>query len=184
MVLHTLLMRIFRYLYEISDYTSSSKVVGIALNACEDDDTLLYAHLQNTAGACYMEENDLPRSREHMENVLEIRQRLLKASDPEVAISFANLGNVESAEGNYDKALDLFQRAARIYTELGDSQVLFLALSWIQIGRVYFLQGLLDDAYKEFMRSENLLLRTGGPNKHYLAQYVFRLLDGSIVCWC
>jgi tetratricopeptide (TPR) repeat protein len=169
-------MLIYRYLYEISDYEGALRVVSIASVACDDEDSLFYAHLQNTAGACYMEENDLKRSRDAMNVVRDIRERELSSSHPEVAIILGNLGNVESAEGNYEEALELFQKAADIHSRLGDSQVLFLALSWMQMGRVYFLQEKPEDAHKMFQKSENLLQRTGSPNKHYLAQYVSQLL--------
>ncbi len=79
-----------------------------------------------------------------------------------------NLGNVESAEGNYALALDYLEKTAEIRTKLGSDATVYLALTYMGIGRVYALQNKDADAYQMFQKSESLLNRKGGQNKLFL----------------
>jgi hypothetical protein len=88
-----------RYLFEIADYGECLNIVEIGISTCDDEPSWIHAHLLNTRASAYYELNKLKPSREAIEAAIEIREQLLSEYDPEVAISFANLGNVEAAEG-------------------------------------------------------------------------------------
>lgn len=143
--------------------------MGVAKAAIYDKDSTLYAHVMNSEGAAYYDMNHLAPSRTAHEITLEIRQKLLPAGHAEIANALGNLGNVESAEGNYTTALDYLERAAEIRTKLGGEGSVYLALTYMQIGRVYALQNKDADAYQMIQKSESILNRRGGRNRLFIA---------------
>jgi tetratricopeptide (TPR) repeat protein len=60
---------------------------------------------------------------------------------PEVAISYANLGNAEDAKRNFAEALDWLQKAADIREQMPDTAATMLGLNYLQTGCVYFSNG-------------------------------------------
>jgi tetratricopeptide (TPR) repeat protein len=159
-----------RFLYEVADFDESLRIADIGASACEDKESLQYAHFCNTRGACYYDLNELKPCREGFETALAIREEKLPKDHKEFAISLANCGNLESAESQFDEALDLFQRAATIRERLGDESAVRLAVNYLCIGRVYHLTSKPDDALMMFQRAESLYIRIDPRNKHYLAQ--------------
>jgi tetratricopeptide (TPR) repeat protein len=105
-------------------------------------------------GCVYFEKNELAFCREVFEIAIEIRERLLPPNHKEVATILSNLGNVESSEGQYEEAFKLFQRARIIREELGDDGELVLGLSFLQIGRVHYLNKNYNEAQIWFEKSE------------------------------
>jgi tetratricopeptide (TPR) repeat protein len=97
---------------------------------------------------------------------------ILDENDALVASSLANLGNVETADENYEEARTLYQQAARIREEIGDSAATMLALTYLQIGRVDTLERKYQDGLKMLQRSESLFNRQTGSRLHYLAESV------------
>lgn len=85
----------------------------------------------------------------------------------------ANLGNVESAQGNLEEALELLTQAARIRENIGDDAAVMLALNYLQIGRVYFLKGEYTRAYIEYQRCEGVFLKKAGRNGWFLADLYY-----------
>jgi tetratricopeptide (TPR) repeat protein len=87
-----------------------------------------------------------------------------------VAAILHNMGNLESAAGNYLEATELFNRAVKIRDVQGETAANQLALLYLCIGRNYFWQRKYDDAMKSYAKAENLFVRTLGADKHYMAQ--------------
>lgn len=158
-----------RYLFEIADYDECLNIIQIGCTASEDHSSTTYAHLLNTRASTYYELNRLGPSRQAIEAALAIRQQVLPENDPEVAISLANLGNVEAAEGNLDDALLLFQEAAAIRESIGDSAATMLGLNYLQLGRVFFQKGDHQHAYDLYQRSEGIFNKRVGRNRSYTA---------------
>lgn len=113
--------------------------------------------------------NRLAPSREAIEAAIEIRKQVLQANDPEIAISLANLGNVEAAEGHLDEAQVLFEEAAAIRERAGDSAATMLGLNYLQLGRVYFQKGAHTHAYNLYQRAEGIFNKRVGRNRSFTA---------------
>jgi tetratricopeptide (TPR) repeat protein len=138
-----------------------------ACSASESKETLLYSHLINTIGAAYFESNNLKKCRIHFENARDLRERLLPENDLQVAVSLANLGNVETAEGLYDEAQILLEEAARI-REL-QKEPLMLGLSFLQLGRVWFLRNEFDHARQMYSKADACFAKRGAEDPLYMA---------------
>jgi tetratricopeptide (TPR) repeat protein len=142
-------------------------MMEITCSASDSKETLLYSHLINTIGSAYYETNQLKKCRSNMEAALDLRQRLLPENDLQVAISLANLGNVETAEGNYDEALLVLGEAARI-REL-HKEPLMLGLTFLQIGRVWFLRNEFDHARQMYSQADACFAKRGADDPLYIA---------------
>lgn len=161
------------YLYEVADYDECLNMINYAAAACENQESVEYAHLMNTKGSTYYELNKLKQSREAHEIAGQLRKTLLGENHAEYAISMSNLGNVESAQGRYEEALELLREAASIREAIGDDAAVLLALNYLQIGRVHFLQKNLDEAYKEYQKCDAILMKKSGRNTWFLADLYY-----------
>jgi tetratricopeptide (TPR) repeat protein len=132
---------------------------------------LVYAHLLNTQGSAYYELNRLKPCREAHEAAIAIREQLLPEYDPEVAISFGNLGNVEAAEGNVDEALMWFEKAAKIREHAGDKAAIMLGLNYLQIGRAHFQKSkeYHSVAYEFYQKAEGIFNKKYAQSRIYIA---------------
>lgn len=147
-------------------------MVKTAQSVCSDPETLTVARLHNIAASVYFDLNQLDRCREGWETAKTIRMGILDKNDALVASSLANLGNVETADENYEVARTLYQQAARIREKIGDSAATMLALTYLQIGRVDILEEKYQDGLNMLQRSESLFNRQTGSRLHYLAESV------------
>jgi tetratricopeptide (TPR) repeat protein len=161
------------YLYEIADYDECLNLVNYATAACENQESVEFAHLMNTKGSAYYEFNKLKPAREAFEIAEQLRKTLLGKHHAEYAISRSNLGNVESAKGRYEEALELLREAASIREAIGDDAAVLLAVNYLQIGRVHFLQQDYEAAYKEYQKCEGILMKKAGRNPWFLADLYY-----------
>lgn len=164
-----------RYLYEVSDYDLSLRVIKTAFTACQDNRSSQYGSLCSTAGSCYYELNKLRASGEEYQKALEIRENEGNEDDTMLSDILHNLGNLESARGHYDEALEFFHRSREIRIRQGDLAASQLALSNLCIGRLHTLWGNNEEATKWLSQAELLFVRTLNTSKHYIAQYVSKV---------
>jgi tetratricopeptide (TPR) repeat protein/Cdc6-like AAA superfamily ATPase len=157
------------YLFEIADYEECLNIINTARSACDDQQSLDYAHLLNTESTTYFEQNRLRQSREAAEVARAIRGEKLSPDSADYAIVLANLGNIETAQGNYSEALKLLEEAAGIRYQIGDDAAVMLALNYLQIGRVFFLQGEYTRAYNSYQQCEGVFMKKAGRNSWFLA---------------
>ncbi|MEM2972395.1 MAG: tetratricopeptide repeat protein, partial [Candidatus Bathyarchaeia archaeon] len=87
-----------------------------------------------------------------------IHERLLNSLDPNSPkdkrfysqIAF-NLASLKLAQGNYDKAMELYQKSLKIKEELGDKSGIAKTLH--QLANIHYLQGNLDKAMELYQKS-------------------------------
>ena len=161
---------------EVGDYTETLKILDVAKDACEDKKSLLYAHYLNTAGTVYIEQNKMSQCREAYEQALDIRQQESfrqqgsSAGDEELANTINNTGNLESGDGKYDDALNLFDQAEKIRLNLGEESTLSLALTYLGKGRAFYLKENFEEAFKFYTTAETVVIRTAGKNNVTMAK--------------
>ncbi|KAI0805273.1 P-loop containing nucleoside triphosphate hydrolase protein [Xylaria sp. FL0064] len=122
---------------------------------------------------CSFELNDLQRCRQTWEEALAIRQFWAKknvlGAEEELANQLNNFGNLESAEGMYESALDLFEQARKIRVKLGADAVVPLAVTYMTTGRAYFLKGIYPEAMDNYEKAEEIFMKIFGPKGHFMA---------------
>ena len=165
------------FLFEVGDYTEIFKILEIAKRVCEDKTSINYAHLQNIEGVCYFEFNNLRDCRAAYESAFRIRSLHLPEDDEELTDSTHNLGNLEHAEGNYQKALEHFDKARTNRTNLGDEAQVPLSLTVMGVGRTYESMKRYAEAAAEFEEAEGLILGAMGQSSPFMAKYVIRLFS-------
>lgn len=129
---------------------------------CPDpDNSLHYAHLCNTAGVLHFEWNDLSKSAEMHRLALKIRARVMKEANVFVGYSHFNIGQVHSALGHLDEALEELETTKKIFEAIGllddkKDRGLFMMV----YGRVFFLRGDLKEAREVWEDSLRSLVET------------------------
>ncbi|KAL8711218.1 MAG: hypothetical protein Q9220_004363 [cf. Caloplaca sp. 1 TL-2023] len=144
------------YLFEVGEHRESKLLLKIAFSVCEDENTLLYAHLRNTAGVVDFELNHLPLCRQSLEKALEVRRKLLEPDHEELANTINNMGNLISAEGNPKEAMEYFKEAKEIRQRLGEDSAISLAITYQCNGRALVLQRRFDEAMEQYEKAESL----------------------------
>ncbi|KAK5627030.1 hypothetical protein RRF57_002745 [Xylaria bambusicola] len=108
------------------------------------------------------------------EKALTIRETWARKGVPgaeeELANQLNNFGNLESGEGKYDSALKFFNRAKEIRLKLGKEAIVPLGVSYMTIGRAYFLKGMYTEALKNYGNAEKIFLDQFGPKGHFMAR--------------
>ncbi|KAK2795921.1 hypothetical protein FQN51_009579 [Onygenales sp. PD_10] len=100
------------YLYERSDFDEALQLLEIAYKTCPDpENSLIYAHLCNSAGVIYYDQNDLKRCKASFEQCLRIREKKLPADDPELATIHSNIGSLMASLGEYDSSLSYLNKS-------------------------------------------------------------------------
>lgn len=166
-----------RYLYEMEEYHSAIRTVEIALTACPDKKSEVYAHLLNTIGACHFDLCDLTRCRKVWEQALDIREAWAKqklfGAEEELANALNNYGNLQSAEGQYDSALRYFERAKIIRRRLGNEIIIPLGITYMTTGRALFLMEKYDEALVEYKEAAKIFIDKdkAGEEGHLMAQF-------------
>ena len=153
-------------------------LVSIAMSTCSDRDSILYAHLANTAGSIHFELNDLKKARPYYEAVLDIRRR--RDTQEEYSNTLSNMANLLSAEGCADEALSAFAEAEGIRSKLGDDGIIGLALTFLGIGRAHNLKGDQTSAEAKVKIAKDIILRKFGAYGHFMPEYRSPVLMGKI----
>jgi len=81
------------------------------------------------------------------------------------------MGNLYSAEGRLADALRCFDASELIRQRLGDEGIIGLALTRMGIGRAQALKGDYTAAEQRFTSAKEVILRTFGPDGHFMAEY-------------
>ncbi|KAI1274074.1 hypothetical protein F5Y07DRAFT_374427 [Xylaria sp. FL0933] len=111
------------FLWEIGDYRECKRYIGVA-KACSDPRKVpqylaMHARYCSTVASIYMEQNNLKKCRENLEQVQSIYQTILPANDPYWCHCYGNMGGLLHAEGRYEEALEYFALATDVCIENG-----------------------------------------------------------------
>ena len=137
-----------------------------------DKESALYAHLRNSAAVVYFEQNNLAPCRKANENSLRIRKAVLAPDDLDLVNSYHNLGNLASAQGRYEEALELLAKTETVRVAAGQEAVISLGLTHMMIGRVFSLQGKYSEALDRYDMAAEIFKLSLGPASQLMAEYV------------
>ncbi|KAK8037632.1 TPR-like protein [Apiospora marii] len=150
------------YLFELGAWGETLDLINIVTNVCKDNDELSHAHLLNSAGMCYFYLNDLVQCRKALTESQRIREANLDPSDEELANTFLNLGNLESAEGKYDEAIADFDKSVGIRKGIAGAEVM-LGVCHLTKARALINKKDYDAASGELDASMEVFIQSLGP---------------------
>lgn len=170
---------ILRYLFEISSYKQSTEFAITAIQACGSDETLLLAHLSQTAGYAERERGHPKEAEDYLDRAKSIRERLLPPNHPEIANIYSSLAGVYVSSGKYDEGLQLFKEAVKIdltfpYAE--HKSIIFRR--YLNMATAERLKGNPEAALEYVELATPYILDSFGAETHFDITYV-RLLS-----WC
>ncbi|KAM0186994.1 hypothetical protein ACHAPI_011422 [Fusarium lateritium] len=99
------------YLYERGRPFNALELLQKAKAMFPVKDTLIFAHLCNTAHVIYFEINDLDSADRELQKAFEIQANLLAENDTERANTHGNLGALKATQGKYEEAIEHFSIA-------------------------------------------------------------------------
>ncbi|KAI0441000.1 hypothetical protein F4803DRAFT_524980 [Xylaria telfairii] len=102
------------YLIESGNARDAHSVLEIAIDANGSKLDMDESHLLNALGMAYFDLNQLAKCHMTLNKSHRIRESLLDPNDLYLAASFQNLGNIESAEGNFETAIHHFEKTLSI----------------------------------------------------------------------
>ena len=143
-----------------------------AYQTVTDKESALFAHLCNSAAVVYFEQNNLTPCQKANENSLRIRKAVLAPDDLDLVNSYHNLGNLASAQGRYEEALELLAKTETVRVAAGQEAVISLGLSHMMVGRVFSLQGKYSAALDRYDMAAEIFKLSLGPASQLMAEYV------------
>ena len=161
-----------RYLYECGRLDDALELLDTAYQTVPDKQSALYAHLCNSAAVVYFEQNNLTPCRRANENSIRIRKAVLAPDDLDLVNSYHNLGNLASAQGRYEEALELIAQTEKVRVAAGQEAVISLGLTHMMTGRVFSLQGKYPEALDRYDMAGDIFKLSLGPASQLMAEYV------------
>ena len=160
----------FRRLFEFGRLDDAQELLETAYETVPDKESALYAHLLNSAAVIYFERNELKLCQNCNDESLRIREKVLAPDDLDLMTSYYNLGNLASAQGRYDKALEYFAKTEPIHIEAGEEAVVSLGMVHMMTGRVHFLRKDYAAASERYDMAEEIFKINPGPSSQLMAQ--------------
>ena len=101
---------------------------------------------------------------------LEIRQRLLPRTDPQVATSLSNLASIYSAKGNYGPAKQTLEQLLQVQEDRSGPDDIGLARTLDRLGLLYLRDNDLGKAEEVYKRAIALKEKAFGPDNPQVGQ--------------
>ncbi|CAF1465486.1 unnamed protein product, partial [Didymodactylos carnosus] len=154
-------------------FDNEHQVSIIALTLCSDDDNdyrELYQHMKQDARGnketSLISLGRLLRQQGKYEHSKKYYKRLLSElpeNDPNIPICYYNLGNAASDQGNFDSALDYYNRTLDIYRKILPSDLNDLADCYNCIGEVHREKGENQLSLQNYELALNIFNKTNDP---------------------
>ncbi|ETS76502.1 hypothetical protein PFICI_11889 [Pestalotiopsis fici W106-1] len=157
------------YVSDLGDWDDTLQLTHGAAEACKevDEGGLTRAHLLNTESQIHFSMNKLDKCREALEESQRIREKRLGLVHEELANTYMNLGNLEAAEGNYDKSLDFYERSIHIREQIPNPGAqLMVGLCHLNLARALLWKGDFESSGAELDKSQSIMEEHGGENYH------------------
>jgi hypothetical protein len=103
---------------ESGAWSEEVELMDVAMDLCEEKDSLIYANLANSLGCSEYERGNVETSRQHIEHSLDIRLKILDKDHVEVGNSYNNYGNLilqELKPGACEEAIKYYYLTQEIF---------------------------------------------------------------------
>jgi tetratricopeptide (TPR) repeat protein len=160
------------YLMEIGSWDEFFTLTNIALDFCEDKESLLYADLCNTVGQVECERGRAHAARPYLVKSRSIREKKLPKDSEELSDLYNNYANMVNVEWKDDAALDealkLYERALTIdETKPLAERSKVLHTRHLNFGTLYTCQGRYTEALEQLKLGHKYCLETFGAGTHW-----------------
>lgn len=129
------------------------------------------AIVRNVMGIVFRNFGELDKSRQQFETALTIRERVLPASDPDLADSLHNLAVTMSMQGDLEAAIPLLIRALEAQKNALGPDDPKVARSTYNLGKALIRAKRWDDAHRTILESLEVHSRTGAGGAEVLAMH-------------
>ena len=168
-----------RYLIETGSWVQCLEMIQAGLDACEDKESLWYAHLCASAACVHAERAHTTLARPFFKESIRVRQKLFAPDHQELANIYASFANMILTEQETPTApqfaIDLYDRAIEIDNSkpAGPDRYEYLFIRYINRGFALACQNKYDEAYVDMEKARDYALKKFGPGSHWDAEYKY-----------
>lgn len=164
-----------RYLIETGEWDIFWEVVNVAFETCEEKESLLYAHLCNSAGLVETERVRMDEAIKYVDRCRKLREKLLDENDQELSVSYINTANVlltmHRSEACYDEAIEYIWKAHAIETSKSEiEQKGLMHLQHLILGAAFTYKGVYDQAIDHIGKAQTIVRANMGVGSHFDAK--------------
>lgn len=123
----------------------------------------------NFLGKNYRKKSQLQTALDYANNAIEVGNRELGGSHPQIAESYKIIANVHYMMKKYADAQRFYERALALLVQLTGEKNATVASLYNNIGNVFFVQGKLDDAQKYYQKSLDIRIALLGQDNPSLS---------------
>lgn len=153
---------------ECGNWSWCEGVLNTAFTLYTDEQTLIYAHLLNTAAYLRDKRNQGKEAMEYYEKSYKIRKDLLGPTHEEVANTLNNMGLAHLTLCQYEDAALKFSNAISIdMTKPENERSQILHIRHLNLGAAYRCQRQFDKARVHVEIGRQHAIKTFGPETHY-----------------
>jgi len=127
-------------------------------------DSLSIAEAYDNMGIVFYESGEFLLAQDHILKGLRIREKLLSSNDPEISISFNNLGNFYKYIGNYSKSKQYYKLALNQIGNENESNLYYYPAYTNNLGSVLRLLTEMDSALHFNLKGLEAQKRISGEN--------------------
>jgi tetratricopeptide (TPR) repeat protein len=124
----------------------------------------LQPKILSSLGSVYASSGDLARSRETYEKALDLKQEIVGADHPDVAVILDRLAGVCQFQNQFDQAEEYLTRALEIRKKKIGSEDQRTAALYFNLGELYLAQNRYEDALPQFLSALNAFEKHGENN--------------------
>ncbi|KAE8443926.1 hypothetical protein EG329_001236 [Mollisiaceae sp. DMI_Dod_QoI] len=163
------------YLIETGSWVQCLEMINAGLDACEDKESLWYAHLCASAACVHAERAHTALARPFFKESIRVREKLLASDHQELANIYASFANMILTEQESPTApqvaIDLYDRAIDIDNSkpAGPDRYEYLFIRYINRGFALACQNKYDEAYIDMEKARDYALKKFGPGSHWEA---------------
>lgn len=161
-------LTVFRYLLESGLWNSCQDLLEVAFQVCDDTDSILYAHLLNSAGCLRDKRNRPLEALNFFQESKTLREKHLGHSHEELANTYNNMGLSLMSCCRYKDALESFKLAIKIdLLKPERERNKILHIRHLNIGCAYAALEQYDDAKMNIEKGRGFAIKTFGAHTHY-----------------
>lgn len=149
-------------------WDSCQALLDVAFQVCDNTDSVLYAHLLNSAACLRGKRNRPLEALELFQESKTLREKHLGHSHEELANTYNNMGLALMSCCRYEDALESFKLAIKIDLLKPERQSnKILHIRYLNIGNAYAALGQYDDAKMNIEKGRGFAIKTFGVQTHY-----------------
>lgn len=145
------------------------------LNSPQEPAELQEANTLTTSVIKLFNQGEYDQALPMAKRVLQIRERLLPRTDPQISSALNNLGEIYTGKKDYKAAIEVYHRVLQIHEEVFGREDVNLVFTLDRLAVLYYAAGNFRETEAAYKRMLALREKTDGPDSTQVAQSLYTL---------